>query len=467
MNLDFVTDILGAIGAGLSFSTYDIAVMSLSAFGVVFVALFVLPVGLQRLASYRETNQRLGRLRRDKADDNKVSMSAVMSCFSAAAHMSNDASSYLRTVQRLSNRGDEGLPDFGTSEVAQRYFSTEKLGRSVVRDMAYALGLLLTGLAVISLVLSAIGGTRLAPVGSDLAAMATNPYTVAAPAFAALLLFVAAESIYLAQRREVRRMCWILDELFLVPASLLTAEHLVASLRASADRQREALSSLAEDIRRAIADGQNRFAETLRAHDESFFETMSERLRENLQAPTKALTDAAKASSKDQTAKVKALVEDLLKRYVSELTALERTQLEDLKGILAETLAATQAMHDAFEAGSTRIASEAAERTAALSQRLEELVSEDFGHSVRGIRTASEGLQEASGSLRDTVTQLQEALAELPAAIPAPPPPPEPEPVREPARSIAPDRRTSNEIADILGEFQEEADKLSRALGRR
>ena len=164
---------------------------------------------------------------------------------------------------------------------------------------------------------------------------------------------------------------------------------------------------------------------------------------------------------------MKALVEDLLKRYVSELTALERTQLEDLKGILAETLAATQAMHDAFEAGSTRIASEAAERTAALSQRLEELVSEDFGHSVRGIRTASEGLQEASGSLRDTVTQLQEALAELPAAIPAPPPPPEPEPVREPARSIAPDRRTSNEIADILGEFQEEADKLSRALGRR
>ncbi|MEQ9641989.1 MAG: hypothetical protein RIM84_18345 [Alphaproteobacteria bacterium] len=467
MNLDFLADIIGALRAGLSFSTYDIAVMSLSAFGVVFVALFVLPIGLQRLGSYRETNQRLSSLRRDKAEDNKVSMSAVMSCFAAAAHMSNDASSYLRTVQRLSNRGDEGLPDFGTSEVAQRYFSTEKLGRSVVRDMAYALGLLLTGLAVISLVLSAIGGTRLAPDGSDLAAMATNPYTVAAPAVAALLLFVAAESIYLAQRREIRRMCWILDELFLVPASLLTAEHLVASLRASADRQRESMSGLAEDIRRAIADGQNRFAETLRAHDESFFETMSERLRESLKEPTKALTDAAKANAKDQTAKVKALVEDLLKNYVAELTAMERSQLEGLRDVLAEMLTATQAIHDAFDSGADRVATDAAERAAALTQRLEDLISEDFGHSVRGIRTASDSLQEASGSLRDTVTQLQETIAALPASMPAPAPAPEPEPTRRSSRSAVPDRRTSNEIADILGEFQEEADKLSRSLGRR
>lgn len=466
MNLDFVADIIDALGDGLTVSTYDVVVLSLSALGVLFVALFVLPVGLQRLAAYRECAQRLGRLRRSKADENGVSMSAVMACFSAAAHIANDASSYLRTVQRMSSRGDDSLPDFGTSEVAERYFPSEKLGRSVVRDLAYGLGLLLTGLAVISLVLSAIGGAGLAASGSPLASLATNPYTIAAPAIAALLLFVAAEAIYLAQRRELRRMCWILDELFLVPASMLTAEHLTASLRASADRQREALTKLAEDLRRAVTEGQGSLGGALQAHDEAFFQAMSERLREALQGPAKALTDAAKGNAKDQSGRVKALVEELLKAYVAELTVMERTQLEGLKDVLAEMLAATRQLQEAFEAGADRVAADAAERAGALTMRLEELVSDDFGHSVRAIRAAAEGLQEtvaglgeSAAGLRDTVAQLQAALADMPAAAPPPRP--------APARQSAPDRRTSNEIADILGEFQEETDKLSRSLGRR
>jgi gas vesicle protein len=381
-----------------------------------------------------------------------------MGCFSAASHIANDASSYLRTVQRLSSRSDDSLPGFGTAEVAERYFPADKLGRSVVRDLAYGLGLLLTGLAVLSLALSAIGS-------AGLAALATNPYTIAAPAMAALLLFVAAESIYLAQRREARRMCWTLDELFLVPASMLTAEHLTASLRASADRQREALASLADDLRRAVTESQDTLGKALKSHDEAFFESMSERLHNALQAPAKALSEAAKANAKDQSGRVKALVEELLKAYVAELTVMERTQLEGLKDVLAEMLAATRALQEAFEAGADRVASDAVERAGALTTRLEELVSDDFGHSVRAIRTAADGLNEttaglgeAAAGLRDTITQLQAALAALPA---------QPAPAPAPARTPPPSRRTSNEIADILGEFQEEADKLSRSLGRR
>ena len=464
MNLDFVADILGALGQGLNFSTYDIVVLSLSATGLFYVALFVLPVGLQRLAAYRECAERLGRLRRTKADDNAVTMSGVMGCFAAASHISNDASSYLRTVQRMSSRSDDSLPAFGTSEVAERYFPIEKLGRSLVRDLAFALGLLLTGLAVISLVLSAIGSAGLAASDSALTTLATNPYTIAAPAIAALLLFVSAESIYLAQRREVRRMCWTLDELFLVPASMLTAEHLVASLRASADRQREALASLAEDLRRAVTESQESLGSALKSHDEAFFESMSERLRDALQGPAKALSDAARSNAKDQSGRVKALVEELLKAYVAELTVMERTQLEGLKDVLAEMLGATRKLHEAFESGADRVAADAAERAGALTSRLETMVSDDFGHSVRAIRAAAEGLHETTaglgemaGTLRDTVTQLQAALADLPAiAAPA-----------EAPRPSLPNRRTSNEIADILGEFQEEADKLSRSRGRR
>src|SRR5690606_9457145 len=95
----------------------------------------------------------------------------------------------------------------------------------------------------------------------------------------------------------------------------------------------------------------------------------------------------------------------------SDLSALERQQLEDLRSVLATTLEAAEQTRDAYRAAAAELQEDMQERLRAVTEQLSGLIRDDLGDSIGSFQEATRSLSEATAKLKE-VTEWLEAVGQ-------------------------------------------------------
>jgi len=396
-----------------AFFPLEILILFLSFLGIAFIIFALVPLGLQSVVGGWRINSRLSKLFRMRTERRPFDLKTVAGCFDVGSE-GEGAASYLRALQPIQAPAGMDLPDIGTADPAERHFSSRKLPVRALRNVGLTIAAVLAAICAFAFGVLSVGED----VGDSAASLLL-------PASVALLVVFLAQALFLVRWHQLQRCCALLDRLFLVPHEKLLLVQLRPLLEAESASHRVALSA------------------ALREATGSAFA-----------APVARLGEAASMAASDQSERVRHLVEELLNRFVDELTAVSRDQLEQLRAILDAAVSASETLKGSLETALGQIRTDVSEPVRELTERLHETVVEDLQQSAGAIRRAAESL---------------ETVAEKFEAMPAPAQPGEPQSPGEaerkaeqpPTEGAQTSARASQEIAEMLRELQRQARDLS------
>ncbi|SLN68911.1 hypothetical protein [Oceanibacterium hippocampi] len=455
---DWFQPALDSISA-LGFSIYDFVILALAFVGLVFYFISVLPGSARQLATRRETIERLHRFASKMQEDGGAATTALRHCFGAGNQ--HEAVTYLRTVQSLPGIDERAPTPLATADRAETHFLPVRIVISFARELAFSLALGLLGLSL----LSVLAGTYLG--GTD-SGYRIHAVSIAAPALAALLVFLPAQALYTAQSRALARMCALLDELFLVPANVLFSNEMIATIENASRAQQEALDATKVDIQRAIASGRKAVSKLLTERESAIGKVIAEAVTASLRVPSERLAQSAAELGREQSDSVRDMTQEVLRLFSAELPAIEEKRMEDVARLMSGTLKVVEKLRESVDTLTVRLEGEIATDVSAsiesLSARVSEIIASETGELVQRlredgndeVRAGARIIEEAAGALAAATADLRGAVDRA-SRIPAPRATPvEADHVRD---GMA---KASREIAKLLGDFENETSRLAK-----
>ena len=362
----------------------------------------------------RHIMQGLEALREGRANGEEPSLRDFLAAFGDSEDLARLATDYGATLhaERPERAGRDARITYRATVPATAYFGQGSLVDA--RLYVWFFCRLPTALCVLGILglaaglVDGIGGLRAAASASALPALAWEPLAsgaegglmalVLAAGFG-LVIGVVQHLVLAARYQQNAELCHAIDALFRFGIEADYLRELASVTRGETEELRRALVNASDDLRATVRQGDERITAAIEAQAKATAAALGESVQAVLASPLTRLAEVAEASGRDQSVRVRELVEGTLAAFTAELGARFGDQLTEVNAVLVSSRAAAADIRDAFAAvaeGLTREVGRIGERFAA---ELGAALEAERGHIGEHDALLAKRLEEVTGLL--------------------------------------------------------------------